>query len=393
MRREEAGVDMVLSIRRNIRANITKYALVLELLVIFCLFQWLTDGLFASSSNMTNLLMQGCTFAIIGIGMVPVMVAGHIDLSAGAVLGFLATVAATMEIKWHLNPILAIFLTLVCGILIGCWNGFWIAYRRIPAFIATLAGQLVFKGLTLWLGGGAGIGPMSDTFSALGRSYLPSLFFKNDVSMLCMAAIVVIAITVVFRRRASKRKYRLEVPPLRNDILKLVIIVSGVLAVGSVLHKYRGIPYAIVLLLILAAIVTFICANTQFGRSVYAIGGNREASKLSGINIERTNFKIFVFMGLITAIAAVFFLGRVGQATALTGQNFEFSAITGCIVGGTSTLGGSGTIVGAIIGTIMMASLDNGMSLLNLGNTYQFVAKGLVLILAVALDVASKGKE
>jgi D-xylose transport system permease protein len=384
---------MVLSIRRNIRANVTKYALVLELLVIFCLFQWLTGGLFASSSNMTNLLMQGCTFAIIGIGMVPVMVAGHIDLSAGAVLGFLATVAATMEIKWHLNPILAIFLTLVCGILIGCWNGFWIAYRRIPAFIATLAGQLVFKGLTLWLGGGAGIGPMSDTFSALGRSYLPNLFFKNDVSMLCMVAVVVIAIAAVFRRRASKRKYRLEVPPLRNDILKLTIIIGAVLAVGGVLLKYRGIPYAIVLLLILAAIVTFICANTQFGRSVYAIGGNREASKLSGINIERTNFEIFVFMGLITAIAAVFFLGRVGQATALTGQNFEFSAITGCIVGGTSTLGGSGTIVGAIIGTIMMASLDNGMSLLNLGNTYQFVAKGLVLILAVALDIASKGKE
>lgn len=381
------------ALRQNLKNNFTKYALVVELLVIFVLFEALTGGLYITSTNMTNLLMQGCTFAIIGIGMVPVMVAGYIDLSAGAALGFLATAAATMEVRLGLSAPVTIVLTLVLGLFIGCWNGYWIAYRHIPAFIATLAGQLVFKGLTLLVGEGVGIGPMSDGFSAPGRSFLPSVLFKNDVSILFLALVIALLFVKTFRSRKARERYELPVPPLKKDLGRLAVITIALAAVGSILILYRGIPYAIVLLVVLAAAVTFACKNTQFGRSVYAIGGNREATRLSGISLERSSFKIFMLMGLVTAVASIVYLGRIGQATAQTGQNFEFSAITGCIVGGTSTLGGSGTIVGAIIGTIMMASLDNGMSMLNLGNTYQYITKGLVLLFAVALDIASKKGE
>jgi D-xylose transport system permease protein len=380
--------------RRNIKNNITQFAIIIELLAIFIFFQITTDGLFISNTNLTNLLMQGCTFSIIAVGMVLVMVSGGIDLSAGSVLGFLATFSATMEVNVGMKAIPAIFLTLLIGLLIGCWHGYWIAYRKLPAFIVTLSGMLIFKGLTLWVGKGVGVGPSSDEFSRIGSAYLPEFFFKgaiyNDTSVIFTFFIVLIYIIVKLRARRSMIVLGLPVPGRGKFIGKTSLVSIIIALIAGIMISYQGIPYAIVLLMIMAAIYTFISNNTAFGRAVYAIGSNADAARLSGINVEFTLFRIYISMGLVTAIASVVFLGRVGYATAMTGQNFEFNAITGCIVGGTSTLGGTGTIVGAIIGTILMASLDNGMSLLNLGTTFQFIAKGLVLLLAVAFDVASK---
>ncbi len=379
---------------QSIKNNMTQFALVVELLVIFVFFQMMTKGLFISNANLTNLLMQGCTFCIIAVGMVPIMVSGGIDLSAGSVLGFLATFAATMEVKVGMGAIPTILLTLLIGLLIGCWHGYWIAYRKLPAFIVTLSGMLIFKGLNLWVGQGVGVGPASESFSRLGSDYLPALFFKNapynDTSIILTVVVIVIYVLLSLRSRRSTLASGLPAPCLRAEVGGLVVISAIIALIAGVMISYRGIPYAIVLLMLLAVLYTFISNNTAFGRAVYAIGGNVDAARLSGIKIERTLFKVYASMGLITAVASIVFLGRVGYATAMTGQNFEFSAITGCIVGGTSTLGGSGTILGAIIGTILMASLDNGMSLLNLGTTFQFVAKGLVLLLAVAFDVAGK---
>jgi D-xylose transport system permease protein len=388
------GNNAIKKFRLNIKNNVTQFAIIIELLIIFIFFQIATGGLFISNTNLTNLLMQGCTFSIIAVGMVLVMVSGGIDLSAGSVLGFLATFAATMEVNVGMKAIPTILLTLLIGLLIGCWHGYWIAYRNLPAFIVTLSGMLIFKGLTLLVGKGVGVGPSSDEFSKIGSAYLPEIFFKgtiyNDTSIIFTLLIILIYIIVAFRVRRSMITIGLPVPSLSKFIGKNILVSLIIVLIGGVMISYQGIPYAIVLLMIMAIIYTFISNNTVFGRAVFAIGSNVDAARLSGINVEHTLFRIYISMGLVTAIASIVFLGRVGYATAMTGQNFEFNAITGCIVGGTSTLGGTGTIIGAIIGTILMASLDNGMSLLNLGTTFQFIAKGLVLLLAVAFDVASK---
>ena len=359
----------------DIRGNITKFAMVIEMAGIFLLFQILTDGVFLSSLNLSNLLLQGCTFSILGIGMVWVMVSGGIDLSAGAVLGFLANFAAVLQTQHNLGTTPTILFTLIIGTLIGCWNGYWIAYRRIPAFIATLAGQLIFKGLTLLIGEGKAQGPVSDSFAQMGRGFLLTM---------CLF------VAYTLKKRLSQKSYGLPVLSVRLESFKIVVVVGLSILLLVVLLEYKGIPYAIVLLFLLAAMFTFLSQSTTLGRSIYALGSNRDAARLAGINIPRTEMIVYAFMGLITAIASIVFLGRVGQATAMVGQSFEFSAITGCIVGGTSTLGGSGTVIGAIIGTMMMASLENGMSLMNLDSTFQYIVKGAVLLIAVSIDISSK---
>lgn len=371
-----------------IRNYLGQFALVIELVIIFLVFSVLTNGLFLSSLNLSNLLVQGCTFSILGIGMLWLMVAGGIDLSAGSVLGFLANFAAVVETSGKVGTPMTIVFTLILGIIIGCWNGYWIAYRKIPAFIATLAGQLIFRGLMLLVGGGKAQGPVSAQFSLVGREFMAA-----PVSIGFAAVMIVLVVVFSLRSRGSKKKHGLPVPSLLKEVLRLVLICGVIVALTAILVNYRGIPYAIVLLLALAVIATFVSNNTPFGRSIYALGGNREAAKLSGISIPRVEFSIYALMGLITAIASVVFLGRIGQATATVGNGFEFSAITGCIVGGTSTLGGSGTVFGAIIGTMLMAGIDNGMSLMNLDATYQFIVKGLVLLVAVSIDISSKSKK
>lgn len=373
-----------------VRRQATQFTLVIELVVIFVLFQITTDGVFLTSRNLSNLLMQSVTFALIAIPMVLVMVQGHIDLSVGSVLGFLGTAAATFQVDLGLPTVPAVALTLVLGILVGLWHGYWVAYRNMPAFIVTLTGLLVFKGLNLLVGDGASVGPVSDSFGEIGSGYLPDLFFGNDTTLYVAALIAVLLLVLTFRGRRSRLRYGLDTRSVPVEALRLGAAIAGIAAVAGVLFSYRGLSYPILLLIVVAAAMNFIADNTAFGRHVYAIGGNKEAAGLSGVDIPRTTMKVFFLMGLLTAVASVVFLGRVGEATALSGVNFEFTVITGCIVGGVSTLGGHGRIVGAIIGTILMASLDNGMSLLNLGTTWQFIAKGLVLLFAVAIDVMSR---
>lgn len=374
-------------LKPNIKENITRFAMVIELVGVFILFQILTDGIFLSSLNLSNLLLQGCTISILGIGMLWVMVSGGIDLSAGALLGFLANFAATIETLYHVGTIETILLTLVLGTLIGCGYGYLIAYRSIPAFIVTLAGQLIFKGLTLWIGGGMSRGPVSQTFSLLGRGYLTP---TASVAVAIIGLLIFLGLTI--KGRCSDQQYGLPVLDIKLEVLKLTAVIGVVAILMLTLLDYKGIAWAVLLLVVMAAIFTFLSNDTTLGRSIYALGGNRDAARLSGINIARTELIVYAFMGFITALASVVFLGRVGQATAQVGNGFEFDAITGCIVGGTSTLGGAGTVVGAIIGTMLMASLDNGMSLMNLDSTIQYIVKGAVLLLAVSIDISSKKK-
>lgn len=374
------------------RIDVSQFTLFIELLVIFGLFAALTHGVFLESRNLSNLLMQSVTFALIVIPMVFVMVEGHIDLSVGSVVGFLGTVAATMQVNLGMSTLVTIAATIAIGVLVGLWHGYWVAYRQLPSFIVTLTGLLIFKGLNLLIGNGAAIGPVSDSFAVLGSGYLPSIVFENDTTLYLAALAALAVVAFSLRTRRSKMAHGLRVAPLRTDIVFMLAWIVTIAIIGGVLFSYRGISYAGLLLVVLAAAFSFAADNTRLGRYVYAIGGNKDAARLSGVNTRRTTMIVFLIMGFMTSVASIVFLGRVAQATALAGVNFEFTVITGAIVGGVSTLGGQGRIVGAIIGTILIASLDNGMSLLNLGTTYQYLAKGLVLLLAVAIDVGSRNK-
>ncbi|MDY3250955.1 MAG: sugar ABC transporter permease [Candidatus Choladocola sp.] len=373
--------------KSSLLQNVIRYSLVIEMVVIFLIFQIVSKGLFLGNANVNNLFMQSCTYAIIGCSMVSVMVIGGIDLSAGMTLGFLCTFAATLQ-QNGIGVVIAILLTLAIGLIIGAFYGYWIAYQGMPAFIVTLAGQNVFKGLTLMVGKGMSVGPVSDTFAQFGKGCLAMI-----PSLIYMMCFVVIIFAVLFGTRASKVKYGFEVESITACLAKAVVLSTVVVVVGMILTMYKGIPIAVVILSVLAAILTFVGMNTPYGRGVYAIGNNRDASQLSGINARWVTFRVYLIHGLVVAVASVVYLGRIGQASATTGNGFEFSAITGCILGGTSTLGGSGTIIGAILGTVIMAGLDNGMALMNMGTTWQYLIKGVVLILAVWLDIKSKSRK
>lgn len=382
------------SLGAMMKNNITQVMLVVETIVIFGIFQFLTDGTFLTARNLTNVMMQGCVYSIMGIGIVFVMVCGNMDLSGGSVLGFLAALGATMQVSGY-GTGLTILVMLIAGVFIGAWQGFWVAYRNLPSFIVTLAGMLMFRGLCLLVGGGATVGPVSKSFGRIGADYLPSVFAEgsNDTTIILFVLAIVLAVFMMLRSRKNKIKFALPVESKGKFYGKTALVVAALVVVVLILTSYRGLPYALLLLAILGCVFAYVSQNTVFGRYVFSIGGNSEATRLAGINVKKVVFRVYILMGFLVAVASIVYLGRVGQATASAGKDFEFSAITGCIVGGVSTLGGIGSIPYAILGTILMTGLDNGMSLMNLGSTYQYIVRGLVLLFAVAIDVASKGKK
>lgn len=376
---------------------IYKHSLFIEVIIVFVLFQFLTGGTFITTRNLSNLMMQGATCSLIAVTMMLVIVSCNSDLSAGSALGCIGTIAATLQVTLGWGTVPTMLLVLLAGLLLGFWHGYWIAYKKLPAFIVTLATQLVVKGITLLVGNGAAIGPMSESFSALGKGYMPSLFLKdatfNDLSLIITVVLLTVYVIVTIASEKKRIRQGLVQPKWSKMLLKTAGIVVLVAAAASIFVFYKGFPYAIVLLLAAAAAVNFVVKNTKFGRYVFAIGGNAEAARLSGINNERVVLKIYVLHSVVVSLASIVYLGRVGQATATAGTSFEFTAITGCVVGGTSIMGGRGNVVGAVIGTMLMASLDNGMSLLNMGQSTQYIVKGLVLMLAIAMDVISRNKK
>lgn len=377
----------------NIMEFISKYSLYIELVIVIAVFAVLTNGLFVSTRNLSNLMMQGVTCSIIAITMMSVIVSKNCDLSAGFGLGFMCTFAAKAMVDWNLSSGVTIILVLFVGLLIGLWHGFFIAYLHLPAFIVTLASQLLFQGLILVVGQGFSIGPVKETFSIVGRDYVPGLGLAegfNDTSAIIAVVLVLIYIVSSVLARKRKIKEGCAVPPLQREAAKWVGVSAIILTVSAPMILYRGYPFAILFLALCCLAMSYVIKNTPYGRYVFAIGGNPEAAKYSGINIEKNVMLIYIIHSMVLAVASIVYLGRVGQASASSGTGFEFTAITGCVVGGTSILGGRGNVLGAIIGTMLMAGLDNGMSLLNLGAAYQYLIKGLVLMFAIALDVLGK---
>jgi len=387
----------------SIKHNSKQYAMFLALVAIWVIFTFLTENVFLTPRNLSNLFVQTVTTAILAIGMVLVIVTGHIDLSVGSVLGFTGAVCAMgmIKLEWGVFP--SVVVTLLVGLGVGLWHGFWVAYRKVPAFIVSLASMLAFRGLIIGLTGGQTQGlemapeAAAERFKLIGQGYLPT-FGKavegqvHDTSLYFVAAAILIFVVTSLRHRRARQQYGFHVLPAYAEALKLAFISAIMAAFGFIMVVYLGIPWAVIFVLALAVLFSFIAENTTFGRHLYAIGGNPEAARLSGINVARHTLGLFMLMGVMTAVAGIVTTARLNAATTSAGQNAELDAIAAAVIGGTSLLGGEGTIFGAIVGALVMTSLDNGMSLMNLDITYQYVIKGLILLLAVWVDMAQRRK-
>lgn len=381
--------------------NARQYGIVAALLVIVIVFEILTKGVLLKPNSFVSLIQQNAYVIILAIGMVMVIIATHIDLSVGSLVAFIGGVCALLMERQGMNWMLAIGLSLVVGLLVGVWQGFWVAYVGIPGFITTLAGMLIFRGLATVIVGES-VPITSNDFRGIARNYLPNILgFWGQFDALTLV-VGVLCIAGYAWSQLSKRKrvekVGLVAEPMNLTILKIVII-SVVIAFVTYLlassgnEDQGGIPIMLVIVALLVVAYNFILTNTVFGRHVYAVGGNRKAAILSGINTKRVDFTLFVHMGLLSAIAAICMLSRLASATAQAGMEFEMDAIASCFIGGTAVTGGIGTIPGAVVGAFVMGIINQGLSIMGVDTAVVKTIKGLVLLLAVAVDIMSKRKK
>ncbi|WP_405736821.1 multiple monosaccharide ABC transporter permease [Bifidobacterium sp.] len=381
--------------------NSKQYGIVGALVVIVLVFEFLTKGVLLKPNSFVSLIQQNAYVIILAIGMVMVIIATHIDLSVGSIVAFVGGVCAILMERQGVNWMLAILISLVVGLIIGCWQGFWVAYVGIPGFITTLAGMLIFRGLATVIVGES-VPITSPEFRGIARNYLPQLLrwwgpFDGLTIVVGIACIALFAWSQL-RRRGKVAKAGLTPEPMALTVTKIVI---ATLLIGFVTYLLAlsgnadqgGIPIMLVILGVLVFVYNFILTRTVFGRHVYAVGGNRKAAILSGINTKRVDFTLFVHMGFLSAIAAVCVLSRLSSATAQAGMEFEMDAIAACFIGGTAVTGGVGTIPGAVVGALVMGVINQGLSIMGVDTAVVKTIKGLVLLGAVAVDILSKRKK
>lgn len=388
-------MNLSTEIIKRFRENIQTYTIILALVVIWALFAVLTPNFaYLQPQNFSNLFRQMTVTSFLAAGMVLVIVTGNIDLSVGKLAGFVSVVVAFFQAKvWNTllpdQPVLAASLSVVIGLmtgmLFGVLQGYIISYLSVPAFIVTLGGMFILRGGILIITQGKTIPANQPAFSEIAQGYLPPW-----AGWVLAAIVVALLFFNMFNSRQRKQKYGFELASFNIDLLGTVFFSALVIAYIFIVNRYNGIQVPVLLLAITALIMAYVSNNTRFGRYAYAIGGNREAARLSGINIKRNIFMVFVLMGFLCGVAGIALASYVGYGTTAAGEGYELDAIAACILGGTSTLGGIGTIFGAMIGGLIMASLTNGLQMLNVPAAYQYVVKGAVLILAVFADVYFK---
>ncbi len=365
--------------------NIRQYTMLIALVGIWLIFSILTQGVFISPRNLSNLFLQTAAVAVITIGMTLVIVTRNIDLSVGSVAAFTGAIAAFINVKMGLPAHTALFLACGAGLLIGVWHGFWIAYRMVPAFIVTLASMMIFRGAVLGITQGATIAPLSPGFKGLGQNYI-----APHISVWIGVAAISLYIILGFYKRFKRAKFGFTVSPFIKEAAKMILVSAAMAAFFFILVKNRGVPYSVFLVLLLAVAFNFMSRQTVFGRQLYAIGGNPDAASLSGINIQRRVMMLYALFGVLTAVGGLVLTARLNAATTSAGQGMELDVIAASVIGGTSLMGGEGTIWGSVIGALIMASLDNGMSLMDMNITYQYIIKGMILLLAVWVDIATR---
>lgn len=381
--------------QKKFKINIREYAMMFALVFVVLLFQVMTKGILLTPINITNLIQQNSYVMILACGMLLcILTGGNVDLSVGSVAGFIGAVSAVFILKMDMAILPAILISLGIGLLIGMWQGWWIAYVGVPPFIATLAGMLIFRGLTMVTLKGTSLAPLPAAYNFIAAGFVADPFSREGATLnfLAILAGILISIFIVvneFLQRSNQKKYGFTTQPMGLVIGKLVILCAVVNFFTYKLAQRNGLPAVLVLVAILVLIYTFVTKRTTFGRHIYAFGGNAKAARLSGIKTKQVMFWVYANMGLMAALAGIVFTGRLNSATPKSGNGFEMDAIAACFIGGASTSGGVGTIIGAIVGALMMGVLNNGMAIMGVSIDWQQVIKGLVLLLAVAFDVLS----
>ena len=378
-----------------LKNNLREYGMLISLVAIMVLFQVLTDGTLLRPLNLTNLLLQNSYVVIMALGMLLVIVAGHIDLSVGSVCGFIGALAAVLmvEYEWHFVP--TAIVSILAGALIGAAQGWFVAFRKIPSFIVTLAGMLVFKGLTLALLAGQSVGPFPEAFQRLSSGFIPDPIGGTALRTTSLVVGALAAAALVFfklRGRAKLAAHGMAQEPYAFFLVKNLFFAAIILFFSYLLATYKGLPNVLIVMAVLIVAYDFVTNRTTIGRRIYALGGNEKAARLSGVKTQRLAFLTFVNMGALAALAGLVFAARLNTATPKAGLGFELDVIAACFIGGASASGGVGKVMGAVIGAFIMGVMNNGMSILGIGIDYQQVIKGLVLLAAVFIDVYNKNK-
>ncbi|MFC9596237.1 multiple monosaccharide ABC transporter permease [Streptomyces sp. NPDC056944] len=387
------GASMARVLLDGVRRNMRQYGMLFALGLIVLLFQIWTGGDLLLPRNVSNLVLQNSYILILAIGMMIVIISGHIDLSVGSLMALVGGIGAVLMVEHHVSWPVAVLLTLLLGAVAGALQGFFIAYVGIPSFIVTLAGMLLFRGLTEIFLKGQTLGPFPDGLQKVANGFLPEVGPKtnyHNLTLLLGLGLVAYVVVQEVRDRRRQREFALEALPTGLFALKMAALVAAVLVTTLLLASYKGAP---VVLLILAALLVafgYVMRNAVIGRHVYAIGGNLPAAKLSGVKDKKVTFAVFLNMGMLAALAGLVFAARFNAASPKAGVNFELEAIAAAFIGGASMSGGVGTVLGAIIGGLVLGVLNNGMNLVGVGTDWQQVIKGLVLLAAVGFDVWNK---
>lgn len=366
-------------------SSLRAYTMLGALILIWLFFHWQTGGTFLSSGNLSNLMLQTSVTGILAVGMLMLIVAGQIDLSVGSVLALAGGVAAISLSKWEYGLVPSILLAIAVGVGIGVVHGILVAYGKIPAFIVTLGGLLAWRGAIKGVSSSETVSIADQTFKYFGQGLMPI-----PTGWVWAAIAIAVLLFLAYSRAKSQKEYGLGEADYKKELLKTILPVIAIVAFVYVMSASGGVPIAVMIFAFVAVFGVFITNSTTFGRYLYAIGGNSDAARLSGIDTRLNILKVYMLLGVLTGIAAIVFTARQGSATPDAGTLKELEAIAACVIGGASLMGGRGTVFGACLGALIMASLDNGMSLMNYRDYIQEIVKGTILVAAVGADMVGR---
>ena len=377
------------------RNNIREYGMLIALITVMVFFQVQTKGVLFKPVNITNLVLQNSYVITMALGMLLIIVSGWIDLSVGSVVAVIGALAGVLMVRYHVNWVVVVAISLLLGAAIGAFQGYWVAYLKIPAFIVTLAGYLMFRGLTIALLRGESVGPFPRGFQNISSGFIPDIFNGKGLHITTILIGVILSVLLIWldmRTRKNQQKYGFEVTPFYFFVIKNIAITAAVMGLCYLMASYKGLPNVLVLLFVLIAAYAFMTSSTVIGRRIYAMGGNEKAARLSGVNTPRLLFYTFINMGILASLAGLIVAARLNSATPNAGDGMELDVIAACFIGGASPTGGIGKVIGAVVGAFLIGVLNNGMSIMGVGIDWQKVIKGVVLLIAVLFDVYNKNK-
>lgn len=375
--------------------NVREYGMLIALIAVMVFFQFQTKGVLMKPVNITNLVLQNSYVITMAMGMLLIIITGWIDLSVGSVVAVIGALAGVLIVRYDVNWVLVVALSLVLGAAIGAFHGYFVAYLKIPAFIVTLAGMLIFRGLTIALLRGESVGPFPRGFQNISSGFIPDVFNGNGFHITTILIGVILSVLLIWldmRTRKNQQKYGFEVTPFYFFVVKNIAITAAVMGFSYLMASYKGLPNVLVLLFVLITFYAFITSSSVIGRRIYAMGGNEKAARLSGVNTPRLLFYTFINMGVLASLAGLIVAARLNSSTPNAGDGMELDVIAACFIGGASPMGGVGKVIGALVGAFLIGVLNNGMSIMGVGIDWQKVVKGIVLLLAVLFDVYNKNK-